>query len=261
MYRWACRLLLSLHLGLAALAAGAGEAAPKPLLVFAAASTQEAVNEVAAAFTKEQGVPVKGNFASSATLARQLEQGAPADLYISASVPWMTYADEHHLLLSGTRSTLLTNELVLITPADRPLAVAMRKDFDLPALVKTRLAIGDPERVPAGSYAKQALQALGWWDALQPRLAPASDVRDALRLVEQGEVDAGIVYATDAALSPKVKVVGVFPAATHDRIAYQVACSATAAPAARQFLAFLRGPVATAIFQRYGFLVPAPAPP
>lgn len=238
-------------------------APPVALRVFAAASLQEAIQDIAKDYEAATKVAIKGNFASSSTLAKQLEQGQSADVFLSANVAWMEYVAKRKLILDKTRSSLLGNELVLVVPADRPMPVRLARDFDFPRALKTRLALGDPDHVPAGIYGKQALQALGWWDALKDRLAPGADVRAALRLVELGEVDAGIVYATDAAASKKVKVAGVFPPETCEKVEYQVACGLGASPAALDFLAYLHGPKAAEVFRRYGFtiLTAAPAKP
>ena len=245
-------LALALACGLAS-AARADE-----VTVFAAASTTNALTEIGRMFTAKTGNPVRSSFASSSTLAKQVEQGAPANVFVSADTKWMDYLAAHKLVAAGTRADLLGNGLVLIAPLASKLDhVALAKDTDLAALLGGgRLAVGDPDHVPVGIYAKQALQAMGQWKALEPRLARAESVRAGLALVERGEVPLGIVYSTDAAISKQVKVIGTFPDALHDRITYPVALVAgNATPTARAFLAYLSSPDAKAVFARYGFKV------
>ncbi len=245
-------LALALALGLGA------QARADEVTVFAAASTTNALTEIGRMFTAKTGNAVRSSFASSSTLAKQVEQGAPANVFVSADIKWMDYLAQRKLLAAGTRADLLGNSLVLIAPLASKLDhVALAKDTDLAALLGGgRLAVGDPDHVPVGIYAKQALQAMGQWPALEPRLARAESVRAGLALVERGEVPLGIVYSTDAAISKNVKVVGTFPEALHDRITYPVALVAgNATPAARAFLAFLSSPESKAVFARYGFKV------
>ncbi len=232
-----------------------GEQAPPPAItVFAAASTTEALGEIAAQFRRETGIEVRLNFAASSTLAKQIEAGALADVFLSADQEWMDYLAGKNLLRAGSRLDLLGNELVLIAGKDGPTTVKMEKGFDLASCFKGRLAVGDPSNVPAGKYAQQAMESLGWWDALKGRLAPAADVRSALRLVEVGEASVGIVFATDAAASKKVTVIGVFPPDSHKPILYPVALTAGASPAAERFLHALRGEPARQVFLRHGFI-------
>ncbi len=238
-------------------AAGAAREAPqKPLLVFAAASTTNAMQRVAAAFTRATGVPVALSFASSGTLAKQIAQGAPADLYLSANVKWMDYLENKGLIVKGTRVALLRNQLVLVAPAASPLAgFTVGPNTNLAARLKGGwLAMGDPRHVPAGIYGKQALVKLGLWPQVRGRAALAATVRAALMLVERGEASLGVVYATDARISPQVKVVGVFPPESHEPIVYPAALVAGRAPrAARRCLEFMQGPEAAAIFHQFGF--------
>ena len=229
------------------------------LTVFAAASTSDALNAAAARFTAKTGVAVRFSFAASSTLARQVEQGAPADIFLSADQQWMDYLADRGLLVAGTRHPLLGNDLVLVAPADGTSApLALTGDTNLAALLGDgRLAVGDPDHVPVGIYARQTLEAMGQWAALEPRLARAASVRAGLMLVERGEAPLGIVYGTDAAISPKVKVVGVFPAGLHQPIVYPVALVAGHdATAARAFLDFLSSGAAREVFARYGFTRP-----
>ena len=246
------RLLLALALLLLPAVARADA-----LTVFAAASLTDAMTDIAALWQAAGHAAPKLSFASSSTLARQIESGAPANLFASADTKWADYLDAKHLLAAGTRVDLLRNDLVLIAPAGHPAGDAViGADFDFAALLGTagRLAVGDPAHVPAGIYAAQALKKLGAWDRLSPRLAPAEDVRGALLLVERGEAPAGIVYATDAAVSKGVVIIGRFPADSHDPIVYPFAVTAAGdTPEARALLAFLKGAQARAVFEQRGF--------
>ncbi|MCB2226443.1 MAG: molybdate ABC transporter substrate-binding protein [Desulfarculaceae bacterium] len=253
------RRCLAILLGLSLLLAGAAPvlAAPQPLLIFAAASTTNAVNQINQAFTKATGIKVTASFASSGTLAKQIANGAPADVFLSANVKWMDYLDKGGSLAPGTRSDLLRNRLVLIAPAKSPVqSVAVKPATDpLKLLGKGGfLAMGDPRHVPAGAYAKQAMITLGWWPKLDKHLALTANVRAALMLVERGEAALGAVYATDAKISQQVNVVGVFPADTHKPIVYPVALvKERDSQAAKRYLEFLRGPQAKEAFAAFGF--------
>lgn len=257
---------LPLRLLLAAIAAAfLGGATPTraeqdTVTLFAAASMTDAMTAAATAFTAAGGPPVKLAFASSSTLAKQIENGAPADLYLSADQRWMDYLADRALLAAGSRLNLAGNALVLIAPPDSDLAVTPAAGFDLAgALGDDRLAIGDPEHVPAGRYAKAALEHLGAWKAVEPRSVFAADVRAALAFVERGEVAAGIVYATDAAISDNVRLVAVFPQESHAPIVYPLAILAgRESPDVQAFLAFLAGDEAARILRGFGFVVPAP---
>ena len=189
-------------------------------------------------------------------MARQIEQGAPANVFASADLKWMDYLAEKQLIVPDTRKNLLGNELVLIVGAGKPVQVTLKKGVDLLPLlgVDGRLATGDPKHVPVGIYAEQALKALGAWDAMQPRLARTEDVRAALLLVERGEAPLGIVYATDAAVSKGVKIAAAFPADSYDPVMYPFAVTKSGDTAeARALLVFLGGPEARAAFVRRGF--------
>lgn len=244
--------ILALLLCLAAFPARAAD-----LTVFAAASLTNALQDAAKAWTA-QGHPAPHlSFGASSTLARQLEQGAPANIFASADLKWMDWAQSRHLIAEATRRTLLGNRLVLVMPKSQLHPVTIDKSLDLAALLGPtgRLAVGDPAHVPAGLYAQQALTTLGLWASAEPHLARAENVRAALLLVERGEVPAGIVYATDAAVAPGVAVAGIFPKSSHDPIDYPFAVTRSGdTPDARAFLAFLATPEAGAIFRRYGFL-------
>jgi len=228
------------------------------LTVFAAASLTDTMKDVSALWTKAGHPPLSLSFGASSTLARQIEQGAPAALFASADEKWMDYLAQKNLIAADTRKDLLGNDLVLVVPAEKPMHVTLGPDFDLLGLLGAngRLATGDPAHVPVGIYAEQALKKLGWWDKVAPRLASTEDVRAALLLVERGEAPAGIVYATDAAVSKAVMVAGTFPASSHDPVAYPFAVvKAHDTPEARALLTFLAGPQAREVFVRRGFKV------
>lgn len=242
----------------AALTAAAPARASDNPVVFAAASLKGPLDEAAAAFKAETGTTVVISYAGSNALAKQIEQGAPAEIFISADEAWMDYLAERSLIAGGSRHDLLANELALIAPAGSTAAPVIAPGFDLAgALGDGRLALADPDAVPAGKYAKQALVALGVWDGVAGRLARTENVRAALALVASGEAPLGIVYATDALAEPKVRSLGAFPAATHDPILYPAALTRTATPEAAAFLAFLKGDTASAIFAKAGFGKPA----
>lgn len=260
--RFARRRLAVALLALAAAATTTAAATPLPAratertTLYAAASTTNAVTDIVAAFTAETGITVATSFASASTLAKQIEQGAPADLFLSANPQWADYLAERGLVVPDGRRDLLGNRLVLVAPADSPVeSVAVAAGLDLPALLDGgRLAMGDPDHVPGGQYARLALEDLGLWETAAPRLARQNDVRSALALVERGEVPLGIVYATDAAVTDGVKVVGTFPADSHPPVTYPLVLVQDT-PAARRLQEFMAGPVADAIFARYGFAV------
>jgi len=229
-----------------------------PVVVFAAASLTNALEEVDADYTKQSGVAIKESFASSSTLARQIEAGAPAQLFISADTKWMDYLAGKGLI--AAQATLLGNALALIAPSDAPFGPrSVGPGFDWTKLLGPdgRLAVGDPDHVPAGIYAKEALQHLGVWDELEPRLARAEDVRGALALVERADAPLGIVYVTDARVSTKVKIVGVFPPASHSPIVYPAAMvKGSDTPAVQNYFRYLQGKQARAVFARFGFAAP-----
>ncbi len=227
--------------------------AAERVLVFAAASTTDALQEVGRAFTKEQGTPVEFAFGASSDLARQAVAGAPADVFLSADTTKMEQVEKAGLVQAGSRVELLSNRLVVVVPADSKREVSSAADL---RAVK-RLALADPAAVPAGLYAKAWLEKAGVWKELEPRVVPALDVRAALAAVEAGRVDAGVVYATDAALSKRVRVAFTLPEAEGPRIVYPVAALARgkASEAGRAFVLFLQGDMARRIFERYGFIV------
>ncbi|WP_075180750.1 molybdate ABC transporter substrate-binding protein [Pantoea sp. 1.19] len=226
------------------------------ITVFAAASLTNALDAIAARYQQEQAVNIVTSYASSSTLARQLAQGAPADVFISADQQWMDYAVSKQSVDPRSRTTLLGNTLVLIAPeAANPQPVPLTAQTPWRRLLADgRLAVGDPDHVPAGIYAKQALQSLGAWTTLAPRLARASSVRAALALVERREAPYGIVYGSDAVASQKVRVVGTFPPETHPPVEYPMAkVSGRDNAVVDRFYHYLAGPQAAAIFQQYGF--------
>jgi molybdate transport system substrate-binding protein len=228
------------------------------LTVFAAASLTDAMKDISAQWARAGHQPLRMSFGSSSTLARQIEQGAPANLFASADQKWMDYLADKKLIVPETRKDLLGNDLVLVVPADKPQHVTIGPNFGLVGMLgpNGRVATGDPAHVPVGIYAEQALKKLGIWDAVSPRLARTDDVRAALLLVERGEAPAGIVYATDAAVSKGVMVAGVFPANSHDPVSYPFAVVKSGdTPEARALMTYLSGPEARAIFVKRGFKV------
>lgn len=245
--------ILSLLL-LAPVAALAEPAAP--VTVFAAASLTDSLKAVADAYKAKTGTTITLSFGASSTLARQIEQGAEADIFMSADTDWMDYLQKGGHIADATRKDLLGNQLVLVAASDAKPAPVIAPHFDLAgALGDGKLALADPASVPAGKYGKAALVALGVWDKVAAKVAPAENVRVALEYVARGEAPYGIVYATDARIAPGVHVAGVFPENTHPPIVYPVALTRTASPAARTFLDFLNGAQAKAIFEKAGFSV------
>ena len=233
-------------------------AEPETVTIFAAASTTDAVTEIAELYAAESGVAVRPVFAASSTLARQIVQGAPADLYLSANPRWMDHLAERELVAPDSRLDLLGNALVLIAPLASGAEVEIAAGFDLGGLLDGRpLALADPDHVPAGIYAKAALAHLGVWPQAAGRTAYAANVRAALALVDRGESAAGVVYATDAAIARNVRVLGRFPAGSHPPIRYPLAMIAGRRSAAvAAFHAFLQGPEAAARFRARGFTLP-----
>jgi molybdate transport system substrate-binding protein len=226
-----------------------------PVTVFAAASLKNALDEVGAQYARNGG-EARFSYAGSSAIARQIEQGAPADIYVSADADWMNYLVQRKLVVPSTRRDLLTNRLALIAPADSKVALKIGRGMPLAKVLgQRRLAIAGPD-VPAGKYAKASLSALGIWDGVSGRLAQAENVRMALQYVARGESPLGIVYDTDAKVEPKVRIVGLFPEGTHPKIVYPAAVvAASKNPDAAKFMAFMSGPQAAAIFRKYGFAV------
>jgi molybdate transport system substrate-binding protein len=231
-------------------------AAQGTLTVFAAASMKNALDEANAAFGKASGVKVTASYAASSALAKQIEQGAPADVFVSADLQWMDYVAERKLIRPDTRVNLLGNKLVLIAGKNSKLDhVAIGQGFDIAKLAGgERIAVADVRAVPAGLYAKAALEKLGAWKAAEPKLAMAENVRATLAFVARGETPIGIVYETDAKIEPGVKTVGVFPDGSHPAVIYPVAATAsTKSAATERYLSFLRSATAKTIFEKYGF--------
>jgi molybdate transport system substrate-binding protein len=227
----------------------------KTLTVFAAASMKNALDDIDAAYTAKTGVKVNASYAASSQLAKQIEQGAPADIFVSADTDWMDYATSKKNINEPTRINLLGNSIVLIAPKDSKIDnVTIGQGFDLAKLAGDgKIATGDVKSVPVGKYAKAALEKLGAWTAAEPKFAMAESVRAALTLVARGEAALGIVYATDAKVEPGVKIVGTFPADSHPPIIYPVAATTTAKPEADDYLAYLRSSAAKAVLEKYGF--------
>lgn len=247
-----------LMFALAAVAGTATHAAEqdKPeILVFAAASLTNVLGELAPEFEKSSGTLVKLSFAASSVLARQIEAGGKADVFAAADQEWMDYLQARNLIDKSSRRNLAGNRLVLIAPADSKLELKIAPEFKLAsALAGGRLSTGDPDTVPVGRYARSALTTLGVWDDVQDRLVRADNVRSAMLFVARGEVPLGIVYATDAAVDPKVRVVDVFPADTHAPITYPVASISGAKPQAEAFIAFLGNDASRAAWRKFGFV-------
>ncbi|BDM62848.1 molybdate ABC transporter substrate-binding protein [Shewanella sp. NFH-SH190041] len=230
--------------------------AKEKVTVFAAASLTNALSEIGQQFDKTHDTDVVFSFASSSTLARQIAQGAPADIFLSANQKWMDYLVDEHAVDTPTRVTLLKNTLVLIAPKNSKLQhVPLNPDWDIKAsLDGSRMAVGNPDHVPAGRYAEQALKNLGLWQQAQPLLASANNVRAALALVERGEAPLGIVYGTDAQIAKDVKVVATFPATSHKPIEYPlVLVNQKPNNASHAFYNYLQGQAAKAVFLKYGF--------
>ena len=229
-------------------------AEPSPT-VFAAASLTNAVTDLAKAYEAKTGVRIVTSFAAASTLAKQIENGAPADIFMSADLKWMDYLVDKKQIDVATKVELLGNSLVVIAPSGKGFPFTVAKDFPAEKAFAGRLAVGDPTNVPVGIYAKEAFINLGWWPWLEKRLAPTADVRAALRLVETGEVDCGVVYASDAKASTKIEVIATVPSELHKPVRYPVAATPNAGPTARAFLAYLVGPEAKVVYERYGFSV------
>jgi molybdate transport system substrate-binding protein len=258
MYRLSTHRLAGLFVAFTILCGSASSPAvaqDKNLTVFAAASMKNALDDVDAAYTAKTGVKIAASYAASSVLAKQIEQGAPADVFVSADTDWMDYATTKKAIAKPTRLNLLGNSIVLIAPRDSSINnVTIGPGFDLAKLAGAgKIATGDVNAVPVGKYAKAALEKLGAWDAAAPKFAMAESVRAALTLVARQEAVLGIVYATDAKVEPGVKIVGTFPADSHPPIIYPVAATTTAKAEAAGYLAFLRSSAAKAIFEKYGF--------
>ncbi|GGY62665.1 molybdate ABC transporter substrate-binding protein [Cellvibrio zantedeschiae] len=245
------KLLCVITLGLLSNWAAAGE-----VNVYAAASLTDAVTELSSAYQKTHpDVAIKKSFAGSSTLAKQIENGAPADIFISADNDWADYLGKRGLLVSESRKKLLSNDLVLIAPLASDVKITLGAGFNFNAAFTGRLCTGDTASVPVGKYAKQSLTHYGWWDKSSARIVGTEDVRTALAFVERAECSLGIVYKTDAQLSKKVKVVATFPAASHAPIEYPGALTKNAGADSKAFWEFLQSDDAKAVFARYGFVI------
>jgi molybdate transport system substrate-binding protein len=227
------------------------------IVVFAAASLKEALDDAVNVYENKSGDVVKISYAASSALAKQIESGAPADIFISADLDWMEHLQQRNLIKTPTRRNLLGNRLVIVAPTDSDLKLDIKPGFDLAgALEGGRLAMADPDSVPAGKYGKAAPEKLGVWNSVRAAVAPAENVRAALLFVSRREMPLGIVYATDAAADTRVKIVGVFPDDTHPPIIYPAALTADSKkPGAARLLEFLASPAARPIFEKRGFTV------
>jgi molybdate transport system substrate-binding protein len=248
--------LLCLTISASLPAAEAQQGQQPQILVFAAASLTDAIQDISAAYEKTAHVKVKSSSDSSSVLARQIEAGAPADVFFSADTAWMDYLQSRDLIQTTSRKNVLGNRLVLIAPAQSQIQLKIAPHFPLAAaLGNGHLATGDPDSVPVGRYARSALMTLGVWDEIAPRLARAENVRVALLYVARGEAPLGIVYASDALADKSVRVVDTFPADTHEPIVYPIALTKSAQSQAAGFVAYLTGPQGHDIFVKYGFTV------
>ena len=244
-------------------AVGPALAQVKDPLVFAAASLKNALDEIAAQWQRENGKKVVISYAASNTLIKQIEQGAPADMFISADLDWMDYGQQKNLIDTQTRTNLLSNRIVLVAPKNATTTLSITRGFDLASALKSgRLAMANVDAVPAGKYGKAALEKLGAWDGVKDKVAQADNVRAALLLVSRGEAPIGIVYQTDAASDAAVKVIGTFPEDSHPPIIYPAALTKTSTnPDARAFLRYIHSPAARPAFERQGFTVLGPSGP
>jgi len=244
------------YLGLIILSAFANTVFAGEVKLYAAASLTDALTELSAIYQKSHAdVAIKKSFAGSSTLAKQIENGAPADIFISADNDWSDYLYKRGLLANESRKKLLGNELVLIAPVASDAKVLLDPAFNLNTAFSGRLCTGDPASVPVGKYAKQSLTTYNWWDKISSRIVGTEDVRTALAFVERSECGLGIVYKTDALLSKKVKVIATFPAASHGSIEYPGALTKNAGAESKAFWLFLQSEEAKTVFARYGFSV------
>jgi len=259
---WLCRMTMLAGALLLAwgLPQSPARAQGSDLHIFAAASLKNALDAVNAQWQKETGKKAILSYAASSALARQIEQGAPAQMFISADLDWMDYVAKKNLIKPDTRSNLLGNRIVLIAPKDKAQTVEIKAGFDLAKVLGDgRLAMANVDAVPAGKYGKAALEKLGAWANVSSKVAQAENVRAALLFVSRGEAPAGIVYQTDAAADANVKIIGVFPEDTHPRIIYPIALTANAAhPDATAFLAYIKSAKAKPVFEAQGFTVLTP---
>lgn len=225
------------------------------IIIFAAASLTNALTEISTQYKNKKSIKITHSFASSSTLAKQIENGAPADIFISADTKWMNYLQDKKLINNASRKEFLGNKLVLIAPKGRSFNVKFDKVFDLSKAFEGRLCTGDIESVPAGIYAKESLIYLSWWDDIKTRIVGVQDVRGALAFVERGECAAGIVYETDAKVSSKVEIVGTFPEVSHKDIVYPMAFVANARNANNDYFDYIQSNEALEVFKKYGFYI------
>jgi molybdate transport system substrate-binding protein len=222
--------------------------------VFAAASLTNALTEISTAYEKEKGVKIQSSLAASSALAKQIENGAPADIFISADTKWINYLQDKSLINVESKVNLLGNHLVLIAPIGKSFKVQTDKSFNFANAFYGKLCTGETESVPVGIYAKQSLKALDWWDSVKTRIVGTIDVRAALVFVERGECDVGIVYETDAKVSDKVETIATFPESTHEPILYPLTLLKSASTKATGFYEYLKSEKAKGIFAKYGFI-------
>lgn len=249
-----CLLIVWPALGIGAAAADDSQ---QELLVFAAASLTNVLDEIGATYAQQTQHHVKFSFAASSTLARQIEAGSRADVFFSADAEWMDYLQARGLIERATRRNVLGNRLVLVAPADSKLQLKIAPGFPLAAALGTgRLASGDPDTVPVGRYARSALRSLGVWNDVADRLVRADNVRSALAFIARGETPLGIVYETDARVEKQVRVIGFFPPGSHPPIVYPVAVTTKARSGAREFIEFLQSSAAQGAFKQHGFQPP-----
>jgi molybdate transport system substrate-binding protein len=236
-------------------AARADEAEKPAILVFGAASLTNVLQDLGDAFTKQTSIPVKFSFAASSALARQIESGAPADVFFSADLDWMDYLQKRNLIQPASRRDVVGNRLVLIAPGDSTIELKIKPHFALAAALGSKhLATGDPDAVPVGRYAREALTNLGVWDEVADRIVRADSVRSALAFVDRGEAPLGIVYETDAMVDKNVRVVDIFPATSHAPIVYPIALTVNAKADAAKFVAYVASPASDETFKAYGFV-------
>lgn len=224
--------------------------------VYAAASMTNAIDDINKLYEKQYATKVKTSYASSGTLAKQIENNAPADVFISADLAWMRHLEQKQKIVSGSQKNLLGNRLVLVTPKNNPIktSIKMEKSFNIGKAFTGKLCTGNTASVPVGKYAKEALGYLNWWNVIRPRLVETEDVRSALNFVNKGECQLGIVYATDAKVASNVKVIGTFPLSSHTPIVYPIAMVKQNQEAQRYYQ-FLQSEQAKAIYKKYGFSV------
>ena len=232
--------------------------AEQKITVFAAASLTNAISVIVTDYESANPQKILTSLAASSMLAKQIENGAPADIFISADTKWMNYLQDKNLLKTDSKVNLLGNRLVLVAPKGKSFKVEMKPEFILSNAFAGKLCTGEVESVPAGIYAKQSLKSLNWWDSIKARIVGSQDVRAALTLVERAECDAGIVYETDAKVTEKVETIAAFPDASHDAIVYPLSLTKNAKPEATGFYDYLKSEKAKVVFAKYGFTVLEP---